>query len=81
MEEDDEAYTITFPDNPEDDTVHQICKPFNNNQKVSFQDTQMKDIEKELSSMKDSTEKHFTEMLDALKSRSSEPSPHYFDRS
>ena len=80
MEEDDEAQTVTFPDNSEGDTVRQIHEPFNSNQKVSFQDTQIKDIEKELSSMKDSTEKRFTEILDALKSRSCEPSPHYFDR-
>ena len=78
MEEDDEAQIVTFPDNSEGDTVHQIHKPFNSNQKVSFQDTQIKDIE--TSSMKDSTEKHFTEILDALKSRSHEPSPHYSDR-
>ena len=81
VEEDDEAQTVTFPDNSEGDTVCQICKPFNSNLKVSFQDSQIKDIEEELSSMKDSTEKHFTEILDALKSRSREPSPHYFDRS
>ena len=76
MEEDDEAHTVTFPDNSDGDTVCQICKSFNSNQEVSFQDTRIKDIEKELSSMKDSTEKHFTEILDALKSRSHEPSPH-----
>ena len=80
MEEDDEAKTITFSDNSEGDTVRQICKPFNSNEKVSFQNTQMKDIEKELSSMKDSTEKCFMEILDALKSRSHEPSPYYFGR-
>ena len=80
MEEDDEAQTVTFPDNSEGDTVRQIRKPFNSNEKVQFQDTRIKDIEKELSSMKDSTEKRFTEILDDLKSRSREPSPHYFDR-
>ena len=80
MEKDDEAQTITFPDNSEGDTVRQIHKPFNSNKKVSFQDTRIKDIEKELSSMKDSTKKCFTEILDALKPRSHEPSPHYFDR-
>ena len=36
MEEDDEAQTITFPDNSDGDTVRQVHKSFNSNQKVSF---------------------------------------------
>ena len=36
VEEDDEAQTVAFPDNSEGDTVHQIHKPFNSNQKGNY---------------------------------------------
>ena len=50
MEEDDQPQDVSFS---EQDAVREIKKPFHNPNRVSFQDNKFKEMEKEMSQLKE----------------------------
>ena len=67
MEEDDQPQDVLFS---EQDAVREIKKPFHNPNRVSFQDNKVKEMEKEMSQLKevlDAQDKRVDEILNLLK--------------
>ena len=67
MEEDDKPQDVSFS---EQDSVREIKKPFHNPNRVTFQDNKVREMEKEMSQLKEVMEardKRVDEILDLLK--------------
>ena len=80
MEEDDQPQDVSFS---EQDSVREIKKPFHNPNRVSFQDNKVKEMEREVSHLKEvleSRDKRVDEILGLLKGdKHSTPSPYKRD--
>ena len=81
MEEDDQPQDVSFS---EQDAIREIKKPFHNPNRVSFQDNKVKEMEKEMSQLKevlDARDKRVDEILNLLKEdKRSSSSPHSYRR-